>query len=229
MVGPEVYHIQRVREGGTGQNGSLTGVKISIERIMRHGAYFGIDYLYAEGGLIGSNATGRPLLSELTDEIVEMRCGFTLQQNDCRRSFITPFAGWGHFREVNAFSLPSPIPCKFTDTFDYVVVGFLSGVNITRLLSIGINFKLRFMQNGTSEVSDDPIFDRVTLQMQEEIHARLDIPLLLFPRYPRRSLGCLFSPFFEYRHFGGREGFPFNFRYTKFYLHGARFALIYRF
>jgi hypothetical protein len=158
-----------------------------------------------------------------------MRIGYTLQQNDCRKSFITPFTGWGHFHEVNTFYLPSPLLCKYTDTFDYVVVGFLSGVNIASLLSIGVNFKLRFMQNGTSEVSQDPIYDLVTLQMQEQIHARLEVPLLLSRPCARATFGFLCSPFYEYRHFGGREGFPFNFKDTKFYLYGARFALTYQF
>lgn len=205
------------------------GGRISFDRIKRYSLYLGADYLYTVGSMQGATATGRQLNSELTDEIIEVRVGYTLQQKDSRRSFIAPFAGYGRFREVNDFYAPSPIPCKFTDSFDFVAVGFLSGVNITPLLSMGINFKLRFMQDGTSEVSEDPIYDRVSLKIEDEIHARVEVPILLTPSDTRHGIGFLFSPFYEYRHFGGREGFPFNFKDTQFYLYGARFALMYRF
>ncbi len=228
-AGPEVYHLKRTREGGTSQDGWITGVRIGFDRIKRHKLYIGADYLYATGSLQGSTATGRALSSILTDEILEGRVGYTFQQKDCRRSFISPFVGYGRFHEVNAFYSPSPLPCKFTDTFNYFAVGFLSGVNFTPLLSMGINFKLRFMQDGESKVSDDPIYDQVILKMHDEIQARLDVPFMLTPCKTRYGFGILFAPFYEYRHFGGLEGFPFNYKDTKFYLYGAHFALTYRY
>ena len=191
--------------------------------------YLGADYLYATGSLQGSTATGRVLKSILTDETLEGRVGYTFRQKDCRGSFISPFVGYGYFQEENAFYSPSPNPCKFTDTFHYAATGFLSGVNLSPLISMGINFKLRFMQGGESKVSDDPIYDTVFLKMHDEIHVRLDVPFMFSPCKTRYGFGLLFSPFYEYRHFGGREGFPFNYKDTKFYLYGAHFALTYRF
>jgi hypothetical protein len=228
-AGPETYFLIRNREGGTHQDGRIDGVRIGIDRIKCYSWYLGADYLYATGWLKGDTATGRPLRSELTDQIFEARLGFTLQQKNCGCPFIVPFGGWGYFKEVNDFYRPSPLPCKFTDTFNYVVAGFLSGINFTPLLSMGINFKLRFMQDAKSDVSDDPLFDGVTLMMKDEMHVRLDIPFAYSPCNSWLGIGFLLSPFYEYRHFGGREGFPFNFKDTKFYLYGARFALTYRF
>jgi len=228
-AGPESFHFVRNREGGTHQEGRIDGMRISFDRIKCCSWYLGADYLVANGKLKGETATGRHLKSELTDQIIEARFGFTFQQKMRGNPFITPFGGWGYFKEINDFYAPSPLPCKFTDTFNYLAVGFLSGINFTPLLSMGINFKLRFMQEATSKVSNDPLFDDVTLQMKEEMHIRLDIPFTCSPCTPLSGIGFLLSPFYEYRHFGGREGFPFNFRNTKFYLYGARFALIYRF
>jgi hypothetical protein len=228
-VGLESYYMIRNRDGGTNQGGVINGVKITLDRLKCYGWYIGADYLYAHGRLNGETASGRPLKSLLTDQIVELRLGFTLQQKVAGSPFITPFGGWGYFREVNDFYPPSPLSYTFTDTFNYVAAGFLSGVNFTPLLSMGINFKLRFMQNAKSEVSDDPMYDNVTLMMNDEMHVRLDIPFMYTPGNSLWGIGFLLSPFFEYRHFGGREGFPFNFKDTKFYLYGARFALTYRF
>ena len=228
-AGPETYHLRREREGGTNQDGWITGVRLGFDRIKRYKMYLGCDYLYATGPLQGSTATGRALSSYITDETLEGRVGYTFRQKDTREAFISPFVGYGYFREVNAFYSPSPIPCKFTDTFHFAALGFLSGVNFTPLLSMGINFKLRFMQGGESKVSDDPIYDTVFLKMHDEIQVRLDVPFMLSPYKTRHSFGLLFSPFYEFRHFGGREGFPFNYKDTKFYLYGAHFALTYRF
>ncbi len=227
-VGPEVYHMSRIRIGGTHQEGWIDGVRLGFDRIKKYCWYFGGDLLYAKGELKGATGTGRPLVSELTDQIYEIRLGYTLQKEGCYAHFFVPFAGWGHFREINQFSPPSPIPCTFTDSFSYWTAGFLSGVNFKTLLSIGLNFKLRFMHNGQSEVTEDPLYDDVTLLMKDEIHVRVDLPIALTS--PTSCvMGFLLTPFFEYRHFGGREGFPFNFKDTKFYLYGARFALTYQF
>lgn len=228
-LGPEIYYLKRVREGGTHQSGHIDAISFRFERIKRCGWYLGADYLYGAGELDGKTSTGFPLSSKLTDEIFEFRLGYTLSRKEYGRTFITPFVGGGYFQEVSHFSPTSPIPCTFTDTFSYATVGFLSGMNFTPLLSMGINFKLRFMRDGTSKVSDDPFFENVTLNMEDEIQIRLDLPVDYRPCSTLFGLGFLLSPFFEYRHFGGREGFPFNFRDTRFYLFGTKIALTYRF
>ncbi len=228
-AGPEIYQFVREREGGTRQHGRVDGFRFTLERIKCRGWYGGIDNFYGKGTLNGKTATGRKLKSHLKDHMLEARAGFTFQQpNISTKPYFTLFGGFGRFKETNDFSKPSPIPCKFTDTFNYFAAGFLSGVNFTPLLSMGINFKLRFMQDAQSKVTNDPSFKDATLKIKEEIHVRVDFPLnYLFCSC--RGLGALFSPFFEYRHFGGREGYPFNFRDTKFYLYGARLALTYQF
>lgn len=228
-VGPEIYYITRVRDGGTHQSGHIDAISLRFERIKRCGWYLGADYLYGKGELDGKTGMGFPLFSELTDQIFEFRLGYTLACKEHSRAFITPFVGGGHFQEVNQFSPASPIPCTFTDSFSYATIGFLSGMNFTPWLSMGINFKLRFMREGKSKVSDDPFFENVILNMEDEIQIRLDVPLVSRPCKTLFGLGFLLSPFFEYRHFGGREGFPFNFRDTKFYLFGAKIALTYQF
>ena len=186
-----------------------------------------MDYLWASGKLNGETSFSDPLKSELTDQIFELRFGFTLTQNTCSSSFFIPFGGWGSFREINDFAPPSPLQCRFTDTFNYVVVGFLSGVNFRALISMGINFKVKFMLDGRSKVSHDPIYDDVTLLMGNETLYRLDLPITYKPCKSLFGMDFQLAPFFEFRHFGGREDFPFNFRDTKFYLYGARLALIY--
>lgn len=228
-TGAETYHFKRAREGGTEQTGLINGTRVGFDRIKPYGWYIGADYLYASGRIKGKTGSGIRLGSELNDQIFEARLGFTLLQPGCRTTFIIPFGGWGSFREVNHFVSPSPLKYKFTDTFDYVVVGFLSGVNLTALISMGINFKVKFMLDGESKVTNDPFYDTVTLVMEKETLYRLDLPITYNPRNSLFGIDAQFVPFYEFRHFGGREGFPFDFKDTKFYLYGARLALLYCF
>ncbi len=228
-VGEESYFFWRMREGGTGQDGRLDGVRIKAERIKSYGWYLGADYLLAQGNISGKTGRGNPLASNLKDQVLELRFGYTLQQVSRRKTFFTPFVGWGYFKEVNDFHIPSSLPCKFTDTFNFIAVGFLSGVNFTPLLSMGVNFKMRFMQDAQSKVTEDPLFDDVTLTIEDETFYRLEIPITLSPCCPSLVSSGEITPFYEFRHFGGREGFPFNFRDTKFHLLGMRLSLIYRY
>jgi len=228
-VGAESYHFTRIREGGTKQSGVINGTRLGLDRIKPHGWYVGVDYLYASGKIKGKAVADILLDSEVTDRIFEARIGFTLQQYAPKRPFITPFMGWGSFREVNAFTPPSPFSYKFTDTLNYAVVGFLSGVNITALISMGLDFKVKFMLDGKSKVTHDPMYEGVTLIMEKETFCRLDIPLTYDPCNALLGVDMQLVPFYEFRHFGGREGFPFNFKDTKFYLYGARLSLLYRF
>lgn len=225
----ELCHFLRAREGGTEQSGFVNGCRISLERFQNFSFYAGIDYFFSAGRLSGKTGGGTPLYSAVSDQILEIRLGYMFQQAHYRYPFFIPYGGWGSFREINEFKDPSPIPCRFTDTFKYVVAGFLSGANFSPVLSMGVNFKVKFMLDGHSKVSEDPFSDDVTLLMENELQCRVEIPLSLVLKRSLISTRLQLSPFYEFRHFGGREGFPSNFRDTKFYLYGAQLALYFQY
>jgi len=228
-LGPETYHLRRNREGGSHQEGQLNGLRVGFDYIRKHSWYFGLDYLYATGEVKGRSRRGSRLQSELTDQNVEVRVGYRLRQAENGQPYIIPFGGYGYLREVNDFRLPSPLPFKFTDTIEYVAIGFLSGVNFTPLISIGINFKVRFMLNGKSRITEDPFREDATLMIENEIQYRLDLPIKITPCHTLFGIDFSCIPFYEFRHFGGREDFPFDFMDTKFYLYGVQGAVAYRF
>lgn len=220
--------MRRLREGGTRQSGQVDGVHLQLERITPCSWYAGAEYLRARGRLTGKTGRGERLVSQVQDVLAEVRFGYTLSHPfDPQCSFITPFAGWGYFEQINDFNLPSPLPCKFTETFDYVVVGFLSGVNFTSLLSMGINFKARFMLDGRSQVSNDPGYEAIDLMVENELQYRFEVPFTYAPCNTLFGIQFQLMPFYEFRHFGGRQGYPFNYKDTKFYLVGGRISLQY--
>lgn len=102
-LGPEFYLLKRTRDGGAKQDGWIIGGRISYDRIKPYRLYLGGDFLYATGKLTGKTATGKEMLSSLTDENGEVRIGITLQQEGGRCFFIVPFVGYGFFRETNDF------------------------------------------------------------------------------------------------------------------------------
>lgn len=229
FIGPEFYYLSRTRDGGTNQNGMMYGGRIGFERIKRCHWYLGTDILYAKGKLEGSSSSGSHIKSEMTDTIYEGRLGYTFQHNYGLYAFIVPFIGGGYFREVNDFTAPTPLPITFTDTFKYATAGVLTGLQFANYWNLGINFKLKWMLDGKSRVSDDPDFDDETLIMDNQFQYRLEVPLSYQFCYYSTYLEAEIVPFYEHRHFGGRENFPFDFIDTKFHLWGARLELSYRF
>jgi hypothetical protein len=228
LLGPELYSMQRIREGGSHQSGRIDAGYVCIERIKPCSWYLGADFLYGKGILKGSNAVGALIKLHLTDQIAEARLGYMLQQIAFCGPYYIPFCGYGYFCERSHFIFPSPNLVTFRDSFQFIVAGFLSGVNFSPLLSMGINFKMRFMLNGQSQVTDDALAEDITLIMKNEMQVRLDLPITYRPK-PNLGIGFQIDPFYEFRHFGGRFGYPFNFKDTRLYLYGARFMVMYNF
>ncbi|MCB1181279.1 MAG: hypothetical protein KDK55_04580 [Chlamydiia bacterium] len=228
-IGPEIYYLNRNRASGTTQEGRVDGIRASLERIKACGFYVGGDVLYGEGCISGHNRRKHSLVSNLADFIAEGRIGMTLMIPFARYQYIIPYCGYGYFMEKNRFVNPSPLCYQTKDTFKFIAAGFLSGLNFTSQFSMGINVKARFMIDGRSKVTDDPDLDDLSLLMNDTSHYRIEVPFAYTFCDRLWNFDLEVAPFYEYRHFGGREGFPFNFIDTKFNLFGARFAIGLRF
>jgi hypothetical protein len=225
-AGIEVSHMRRARAGGTEQNGRMEGYRLSYDLIKPSSIYVGVDHFHGQAPMRGYSGTGRPLYSIITDNITELRLGYTLQANARREAFFSPFTGYGFFKEQNDFLHPSTLTLTFTDRFNYIDAGFLSGINISRLVSLGVNFKLMFMLDGTSLISNDPQEEDLSLQMTNEINSRIELPIMASSGSRPIQLLVAAVPFAEFRHFGGKEGFPYDFIDTKFSLIGGRISII---
>lgn len=228
--GPEVYYMKRYRAKGYEQTGRMDGLKAGFDRIKRYGWYIGGEYLYATGTLRGISAPlksglRKPIKLDVIDQTYEGRVGYTLQKTVCS-PFFTPFIGYGHFEEISRFIPPTTSLLTYRDTFDYVSGGFLSGYKWCDLLSMGLNFKAEFMINTETHVAHVPRRGEVEMTMNPAIQMRVEIPMRLFPEC---CLSADIVPFYEFRHFGGRDGYPYNYCDTKFNLIGMRLAASYTF
>ena len=228
-IGPEFYHVHRTREGGTEQNGWICAGRASYDRIKAFGFYWGANALYGIGPLKGESGSGATLKSTFKDYQIEARVGFTFQTESWVQPYITPFVGIGYRKEYNNFHEYSPSFPNFETRYPYGAAGFLSGVNLTSQFAVGLNFKAEFMYDAKCGVTQAPDEDDSNLLIEDKWNYRVELPLIY------RFCPCVggfeaqVTPFYEFRHYGGRESFPCDFIDTKLMIWGFNLLLSYRF
>ncbi len=228
-IGPEFYHVHRTREGGTVQNGWISAGRATYDRIKCFGIYWGANALYGIGPLKGETSGGDYLKSTFKDYLIEARIGFTFQTEQWLQPYFTPFVGIGYRKEYNNFHDPSPLILNFETRYPYGAFGFLSGINIDQQIFVGLNFKGEIMYNAKCAVTGDPDVDDFNLLIEDDWNYRIELPMIY------RFCPCFggfeaqVTPFYEFRHYGGRENFPFDFIDTKLMIWGFNLLLSYRF
>jgi hypothetical protein len=243
-LGPEIYHVTRTRSG-VDQTGTLYGGRLTYERLKPWGFYLAFDGLYAKGTLRGSSEFviedefgDEPpeifvdhLRSTLTDFNVEGRIGFTVQFPILFQPTITPFVGYGYFEETLKFHFPTPIEAKYTTYYDYFALGFLSKIYQYQYMTTGFNFKIRYSWNTRCEVTDDPEpeFNDQVMLVDDDYSYRFELPIVVQPCSCTDRISISLTPFYEHRHYGGRENFPADFLDTTLKIYGANLQLIINF
>lgn len=223
-VGPEIYFMQRKKEGGSSQRGFMFGARAQYDRIRPCSLYWGLDAQWAVGTLCGHNTEHDELRSKKRDSEIEGRLGYTFKKKLGCNFWLTPLAGAGYFEGTNRFMHPSPIEYKISNTLPYLLGGFLWRADIKPFFSIGVNFKAKYSVGARSHISDDPNpeFDDQTLIVEDKFSYNLDIPLYFDFSCGGRKLEISFIPFYNFRHYGAHENHPFDFIDTRFHMYGAR-------
>lgn len=228
-IGPELYRVNRHRAGGTKQSGNSAGVRATYDHIKRYEFYLGGQIFYGTGILRGRSGNGDRIRSRLTEKQLEGNVGYTFQAKCFPHVSFTPFAGYGYFREANKFSPPTTLTVKFITQFRYISFGFLSSVYVLPCFTVGLNARIKYPWQTRCKVTDDPDFDTIRLIVEDEIHYRIELPLTYFGCFFNDHIELAVVPFYEYRLYGARENYPFDFFKTKYTLYGANVQLIYRF
>lgn len=228
-IGPEIYRVKRDRAGGAKQRGNSAGVRAIYNNIKRYHIYLGAQLFYGTGILRGHAGNEDKIRSRYTEKQIEGNLGYTFQAKCFPHVSFTPFAGYGYFRDVNNFSPPSPLPVKFTTQFRYISFGFLSSVYALPCMTIGINARFKWPWQTRCKVTDDPDFNTIRQIVNDQLHYRIELPIIYFGCFLRDHFEFSVIPFFEKRIYGARENFPFDFFKTTFTLYGANLQVIYRF
>jgi hypothetical protein len=225
FLGPDVpIHMDRTRASGSRQHGYLYGAEGGYERSKRFGFYWGARGYYAKGNLHGRDPRGNKIESRQTEGELEGRFGYTLGWRCFLEPSITPFIAYGYLRDINDFAPPSPMAICSRCSFQYPAVGFLSSISCAGV-SIGFMGKLIYLTSGKCRVSEDPKYDDVTIQVNDELSYRLELPVSYAFCNWHHSFRMSAVPFWWYRHYGGREGWPFDYVDTRIQIWGLRLML----
>lgn len=223
-IGPEIYFLERNREGGSKQEGTMYGVRASYDRLKRYKWYIGGDVFYAEGRLKGHTKLAK-LKSTMIQDSLEGRFGYTLQAKNSWGPAITPYIGYGYYRESNHFHSPSPLRVKLINDYSYFGYGFLSSVTIWDNVNVGFNAKFRSMYDARCHVKKDAESEKKKMIIADKLQYRLELPLYYHFCFLNLDAEVGLVPFFEKQHYGGRENYPNNFFDTKLRLYGANLQL----
>lgn len=223
-IGPEIYFMHRNKDGGSKQRGFMYGSRLSYDRIRRSALYWGGEAQWACGTLSGHNADHDELHSRKQDSEIEGRIGYTWKKKLKVNFWVTPFAGGGYFEGINKFVSPSPLHYKITNTFPYLLAGFLWRVDIKPCFSLGLNFKAKYSVGARSKITDDPDPDvnNERLIIEDKFSYNVDLPFYFDFCCGRQKMEISFVPFYHFRHYGAHENFPYDFIDTKFHMYGAR-------
>ncbi len=226
-IGPQFYHLERVRKGGTYQTGYLYGVRFNYEYSGRYLIYYGLEAAYATTqDLNGKNPLKESLKSHFADHMIEARLGYTFQSKTAACGSFTPYIAVGYFLEKNNYVKPSSTHYHFTNKFKYGSIGALSKAYLTPKLTIGLNVAALFSLEGHVKITHDPKYGKTTLDYENKIHARIALPCCysqidspFLTSYFNQQIALI--PFFEYRHYGHHPQVPFDFLKTEIKIYGA--------
>lgn len=218
--GPECYRSSRAKEGGSRQRGWMYGARGGVDYLKRYCIYWGGDVACATGHLYGKSGRGISLKSRMKDASVEGRLGYTFQRKHGCRPMLALFVSGGYFSERNNYSRPHDFPVHFHITYPYVGAGFISRVDFTDHLQLGVNFKFKYPLEPECRVSHDPENPRHKLGIEERFQYRVEVPLKYQFSRCRDIYIVSIAPFFEYREYGRKAGYPFDFFETKFDIYG---------
>ena len=226
-IGPECYHLKRVRAGGTTQQGNLYGIHLGYDRLKRYGWYWGLEGSYARGKLKGHTGDGDQIRSHFNDSFIEGRLGYTFQQKECTKIAFTPFIGGGYSVEKNNFTSPSPLPIHFKTHYPYMSTGFLSWMHLTDDWEVGLNFKARMAFEPKCHVTHDPDNEPLSQRIGERMQYRVDLPIT-YRAFCTDHFVITLDPFYENRHYGPHVNYPFDYLKTRITIWGAILELVYR-
>ena len=220
-LSPEFYHVSRSRRGGTQQSGWIYGGRFSYERIKYKAFYYALVGLYAEGGITGMTASKKPLKSNFIDKQIEGRFGYNFQWDFLCQPSIIPYIGAGYFSESNNYRSPSPVLVNFEIEYPFFAFGFTSSIMLFKAWQLGFNFEGRAAYQTNCKVTNDPDYSDCNMCVGDRFNYRLELPVVyrLPFLYETFEIGAV--PFYEYRHYGDRMNYPFDFLDTRVNIYGV--------
>ena len=231
FIDQELYHMRRSKSGSR-QTGYLFGQGICYRNIRPRAIYWAGDIFFGRGTLRGSTRFGSPLKSKKQDLTVEGRVGYNFHWTLKYPFSFVLFGGGGNFSGKNNFVTSPGGAIHINNSYKYIVLGMHTRCYLTEVFSFGVDYKVQCMMDGKSKITNDPTYGRVDLMIEGQTGHTLELPVhwhLSKNKNKNLNMDLALTPYYQFRHYGGRENFPFDFVDTKYYLHGIKLTLSFLF
>ena len=224
LLGPEIYHVHRVKKGCGSQDGTALGFRGSIEANFERHGFLATNFLVSSAHLSGKNSDSA-LQSKFINNYLEIVAGYNFFFNCFACEFkLTPFFGYGSMWENNSFKQKKPIRISFRNQLIYFPLGFHFVYKINDRYSTGVTALLRYIWDGAVQVKD-PFYKKLVQRYEEHPQYRLEAFLNFCIELCKKNVDLSSSIFYEYRHYGSAINFPFDFIDTKFEFWGINLKL----
>lgn len=227
-IGPTAYWMQRTVATGALQSGALEGFQLSHDRIQRGKFYWGANLGWAAGIIKGRTASGSPSKSKTQDFHVEVRFGHTFWPALKDSFYFTPFAAFGNFRNINKSVPPTTVRMTNTYQFPYLGFGLITSRFFMPSLSVGVTFETMLMFDGKNVQEGNGLARRKIL-MAPKAQFLLEMPFIYQISKRERGLAVQWTPFYNFRYYGGRWSEDRYFYATRFQVAGLKLYVTYRF
>jgi hypothetical protein len=222
VVGGEIYHLKRSRDGGSSLSGELIGVHALYERWRKKSFLFFLEGSYSKGSLFGKTREGDSLKSHVSESDLDIALGYVFALKKAWCFSFGPFVGGGRFEEVNRFISPSPLTyCMFSHYY-YGMGGLKAYYEASENFRIGFVIKIKHPIDPLCDISNDPDFDSFTLLVGDKTFGDVEVPIALVKSWPSCHLFLSCTPFYEFRKLGGMANYPFDFIKTTYHAWGTR-------
>lgn len=226
-LGPEFYYVCQKREGGMRQKGWLYGGKFNYDRIYPCTFYWGFEVAAARGSIKGKTGSSRDVKSRYINFDFEGRVGYNFNLRICPSFVFTPFFSFGYLSECTDFQHPSPLTIHFRTHGGFVGAGFLSTLSVDDGIDLGLNAKFRYLVNPEVSITHDRLNKDSTLEINNAFQYRVELPYTYW--FCAEAEAVRVIPFFEHRHYAGRQAFPFNIQETNLNFYGVTLEYLFMF
>jgi hypothetical protein len=226
FIGPEIFYRNYNEEKITPdfksfESGFLYGVKLQYDYVKRSSVYVGADFRYDRGqtdysgGLQDIAGNNLGAINGKTDNEFfnfEGRLGYTFKADKIGRFLLTPYVGYGYQQwnrnllggdfEVPGLGLVSLADATEDYSWNYLAGGLRAEYRPSRRFTVGMNFKLMGMLNGTVDTQSGGQ-PTGTLDLGERLQAEVEFPLTYhLVDKPKSSIDVRFTPFYRSQNIG---------------------------
>lgn len=195
-----IFGKAKMKQGTCKKDGWLYGVRGNYDLYFNNLFYVGAESGYKWGDLSGKACPENPELegkvkSQYSDFWVEGRIGGKLSGPV---AYLTPYFVVGYEKEHDDYIAPSPIELDYKLNYGYLGCGALSAYYLNPCMTLGLNFKMKWMFNAKHKVGGSPYIEDKGISCAGCYSYNIELPFTYFLT-PCMKFAVI--PFYEFKNY----------------------------